>query len=133
MQLDLTTPAIIFPAISLLMLAYTNKFLALSSIIRQLSAKAIIASDASDKNLIKQIRNLRLRISLLKVIQSQALLSIFNCLISIILLYTGITFWGNLFFVLSLVLMMMSILVAIVETMISGNALNIELEKLEKK
>ena len=36
MELSINTPALLFPAITLLMLAYTNRFLALASLVRSL-------------------------------------------------------------------------------------------------
>jgi hypothetical protein len=38
-QLSLTTPALLFSAISLLLLAYTNRFLAYASVVRNLHAR----------------------------------------------------------------------------------------------
>jgi hypothetical protein len=133
MKIDITTPAIIFPAISLLMLVYTNKFLAISSVIRQLVKTAVTKKDEIlCEETIKQINNLKLRIIFLKITQIFGLGSIFSCLLSIISLLLEWFFLGNNFFIFSLIIMMLSIIFAFIETLISGNALTIELEKLEK-
>lgn len=130
MKLDITTPAILFPALSLLTLAYTNKFLALVSIVRQLSIKIEDVKYGADKNLILQINNLIVRIHLLRHIQTYGFLSIFCCLISITFLYIEMEKWRDIFFILSIVFMMVSIALVIRETMMSGKALEIQLKKI---
>lgn len=130
MKLDITTPAILFPALSLLTLAYTNKFLALASIVRQLSIEIGNVKHDTDEHLILQINNLVARIHLLRHIQTYGLLSIFCCLISITFLYIEMGKWGDVFFILSIVFMMISIALAIKETMMSGKALEIQLKKI---
>jgi Protein of unknown function (DUF2721). len=39
MEINLTTPALLFPAISLLLLAYTSRFLALAALMRELHVR----------------------------------------------------------------------------------------------
>ncbi|MBV6646791.1 MAG: DUF2721 domain-containing protein, partial [Cyclobacteriaceae bacterium] len=67
MELSLTTPALLFPAISLLLLAYTNRFLAIASMIRQLHGKYI--TDPEKGVIIGQIKNLRLRLFMIRNMQ----------------------------------------------------------------
>lgn len=73
MIIDLATPAMLFPAISLLLLAYTNRFLTLATIIRNF--------DDDDKDKEAQIKNLRLRIQLIKRMQEAGVLSFFLCVV----------------------------------------------------
>ena len=59
MDLSLTTPALLFPAISLLLLAYTNRFLTLANLIRDLHARY---TANPDQILLWQLRSLRYRV-----------------------------------------------------------------------
>ena len=65
-QLTLTTPALLFSAISLIMLAYTNRFLAYASVIRNLHDRYLKEHDDS---LLRQINNLKQRLHLTKWMQ----------------------------------------------------------------
>ncbi|MGL6040202.1 MAG: DUF2721 domain-containing protein, partial [Deefgea sp.] len=60
---SINTPSLLFPAISLLMLAYTNRFLAISSIIRQLYEHH---SNNPHDNILRQLGNLRQRVWLIR-------------------------------------------------------------------
>ena len=64
--LTLTTPALLFSAISLIMLAYTNRFLAYAAIIRNLRDQYLQHQDAS---ILRQINNLKLRVTLTRLLQ----------------------------------------------------------------
>ena len=68
MELTVNIPALLFPAISLIMLAYTNRFLALAALVRSLKAKY----EEGEKNigLQNQIKNLRYRLRLIKNMQA---------------------------------------------------------------
>jgi len=78
MELSITTPALLFPAISLLMLAYTNRFLALASLIRNLHEQ--YKKDPDQKHIVKQIRNLRARTRLIRLMQAfGVLISLTSC------------------------------------------------------
>src|SRR5688500_18626324 len=79
MELSITTPALLFPAISLLMLAYTNRFLALANLIRNLHDK--YKKDPNEKHIVEQIRNLRARIRLIRSMQAFGVLSFLFCVI----------------------------------------------------
>lgn len=59
MHVSLTTPALLFPAISLLLLAYTNRFFALAALIRQLSSGDKPVHQDQIKNLSQRIRIIR--------------------------------------------------------------------------
>lgn len=128
MQFNITTPAILFPAISLLMLAYTNRFLALANVIRKLHAdyKAV-----ADPAYLKQIENLRWRIRRVRDMQFCGVLSLLSCTISIFLIFSGLLLMAQLVFVLSLLLMMLSLLFSLAEIQSSIRALDVHLQDLE--
>ncbi|ORU93689.1 MAG: II family cellulose-binding protein [Cycloclasticus sp. symbiont of Bathymodiolus heckerae] len=127
--MDLSTPALLFPAISLLLLAYTNRFMGLAGVIRGLHRQI----NETNKELIaRQIISLRLRIRLIIWMQILGVLSITSCVIAMFLLFMDLLPLGQASFILSLVLMMLSLAVSLYELKISGHALNIELEDLER-
>ncbi len=129
MEFTFGTPALLFPAISLLMLAYTNRFLALSSIIRTLKAKH---EGTPTVSLLRQIQNLITRISLIKGMQALGVAALLLCVVSmgsLFLHYADLARWC---FGVSLVLMTGSLLISLWEIMLSGTALKIELEDLRR-
>jgi len=133
MEISLTTPALLFPAISLLMLAYTNRFLTIATIIRNLHDR--YKSDAND-NLLGQIANLRYRVYLIRNMQIFGVLSLLFCVISMFALFAGWIAAGQWTFAIALVLMMVSMLISLRELQISVGALDlllVELEEEEKK
>ncbi len=133
MQISLTTPALLFPAISLLMLAYTNRFLTIATIIRNLHDR--YKSEASD-NLLGQIANLRYRIYLIRNMQIAGVLSLLFCVISMFALFAGWVVAGQWAFAIALILMMVSMAISLRELQISVGALAlllVELEMEEKK
>jgi hypothetical protein len=79
MELSITTPALLFPAISLLMLAYTNRFLAIANLIRNLHDK--YKKDPNEKHIVAQIRNLRVRIRLIRNMQAFGVISFLFCVV----------------------------------------------------
>jgi hypothetical protein len=127
MEISLTTPAILFPAVSLLLLAYTNRFLAIAGIVRTLVNRTDVQGNA---NVLKQIRNLRIRVSLIKTMQAFGIASLFVCVLSIILLYFEFLLSGKIAFAVSLFLMLGSLGVSFWEIMLSGVALKAELERV---
>jgi hypothetical protein len=129
MEISLTTPALLFPAISLLMLAYTNRFLTLATIIRNLYDR--YHSVPSD-NLIQQISNLRFRIYLIRNMQIFGVLSLLFCVISMFALFAGWKAGGQWSFALALVLMMLSMALSLRELHISVGALDLLLADMEE-
>lgn len=126
--LNITTPALLFSAISLLLLAYTNKFLALASLIRELHKQFKMSEE---KSILNQIKNLRLRIYLIKNMQFLGILSFFGCTGSMLLLFIGKVMLGEIVFAGSLLLLLASLAVSLWETKISVNALDIKLSDIE--
>jgi hypothetical protein len=129
MDINITTPALLFPAISLLLLAFTNRFLALANLIRQLHAT--YKSDP-DEILLGQIANLRYRINLIRDMQAAGVTSLLLCVICMLALFAGWVDAGKWIFALSLALMAISLAISIREIQISVGALDLHLKDLEK-
>jgi hypothetical protein len=133
MEISLTTPALLFPAISLLMLAYTNRFLTIATIIRNLHDR--YKNEATD-NLLGQIANLRYRIYLIRNMQIFGVLSLLFCVLSMFALFAGWIPGGQWSCAIALILMMVSMLISLRELQVSVGALDlllVELEQEEKK
>jgi len=124
MDITLTTPAMLFPAISLLLLAYTNRFLALASIIRNFDI-----SD-SNENHQEQIKSLRSRIQLIKNMQGAGMGSFFLCVLSMLAIYADYQTIGSTIFASSLVLLLYSLWLSVREIHISVEALDLHLSHL---
>lgn len=130
MELTLTTPALLFPAVSLLLLAYTNRFLALASLIRNLHATY---KATPDNVLLDQIKNLRQRVMLIKNMQAIGIGSLFLCVLCMFVLYAGQLEIGKYIFGVSIVLLMWSLALSIREIQISVVSLNLHLQDIEHK
>lgn len=127
MEINLTTPALLFPAISLLLLAYTNRFLAIANLIRGLKKQY---ENEQDTNLLDQIKNLQKRIILIRNMQAAGIASIMSCVMCMFELYLGYPLSAKLMFGFSLLLMLLSLFLSFRETLISVNALNLELKRM---
>ncbi len=127
-DLALSTPALLFPAISLLLLAYTNRFLALASLIRDLQARY---RDSHDARLKGQLDNLRQRVQLIRNMQVAGVGSLFFCTFCMLALFAGWVLLAQGVFVVSLLLMMLSLALSLRELQISVGALNLQLSDIE--
>lgn len=128
MELNLTTPALLFPAISLLLLAYTNRFLTLATLIRGLHSKY---QENPDQAILGQIRNLRLRVVLIRNMQALGVLSLLLCVVCMFLLFAREVEIGRIVFGISLILLIASLAVSVYEIQISVKALEIQLSDME--
>ncbi len=128
-EFSLTTPALLFPAISLLMLAYTNRFLALAALIRSLHARY---QDSREPMLREQIHALRLRVGLIRNMQALGISSLFCCMGCMMALFVGWQGVGKAAFGLGLALMMSSLALSLREIQLSVNALNLVLRDLDE-
>jgi hypothetical protein len=129
MEIDVSTPALLFPAISLLLLAYTNRFMGVTQLIRQLRR------DLNEENytqINRQETNLKLRVKLIIWMQAVGVISLIFCTLSMLSHFFESGTFGYITFGLSLILMITSLLLSLMEIAISGKALNVELEGLEK-
>ena len=127
--MNITTPALLFPAISLLMLAYTNRFLTLATIIRSLYDR--YHAD-KDERLLPQIENLRFRVYLIRNMQIFGVLSLLMCVVSMFALFAGWVSAGQWSFAIALILMIVSMLISLRELTISVGALDLLLTDLEE-
>jgi Protein of unknown function (DUF2721) len=127
-SLELNTPALVFPAGSFLMLAYTNRYLALASLIRNLVAEW---QDKPHQRIEAQIRVLRQRVNMIRFMQTSATISMLLCLLSMGAVYTKTSVGGGLFLG-GLTAMAISVLASVLEIQLSTKALNLQLELMEE-
>jgi hypothetical protein len=130
MDITINTPALLFPAITLLMLAYTTRFLALANLIRNLHTKF---NEENEKKtvVIAQLKNLRIRIKLVKLMQTFGVFSIFLCVLSMFFIYINHQVWAQVIFGLSLLVFLISLALSLTEINISTKALEFELSDIE--
>ncbi|MEE2023284.1 MULTISPECIES: DUF2721 domain-containing protein [Alkalimonas] len=128
--MTLTTPALLFPAISLLLLAYTNRFLVLAQLIRELNERE---GEQVRKLVVRQIANLKKRIVLIRSMQAYGVLSFLLCTLSMFFLFLQWELAGQLSFAASLVALLLSLALSLYEIQISCDAINIELESMQDR
>ena len=121
MTLEITTPAVLFPTVSLLLLAYTNRFLALTAIVRQMDSSGEVEHE------FYQVKNLRKRLNYIKKMQYFGVSSLLMCAVSMLFLFFQIDFVGKISFAVSLVSLIVSLLFSLLEIQISLEALRIHL------
>jgi hypothetical protein len=127
-ELNISTPAVLFPAISLLMLAYTNRYVAISNRIRLLhkdyhSEKSEIA--------LSQIKILKKRANLIKNMQLFGVVSIFFAALTMFLIFENVKPWPTWTFLMSMVSLLGSLILTIFEVTLSNKALFILLKDIE--
>jgi hypothetical protein len=130
MQLDLTTPALLFSAISLLLLAYTNRFLTIATVIRGLGEKIESLEKAV---ILGQLKNLQFRVKLIKLMQLLGVFSFFLCVLCMFLLFGDQRQMAQVVFATALLAFMSSLIVSLWEIFLSSNALDLHLEGIRKK
>ena len=127
MELSITTPALIFPTVSLILLAYTNRFLAVAALIRKLSADY---RTKEDKRLADQIRNLTVRIRLIRDMQMFSIAAIFLSVLCMFFLFNEYQLVGKYTFGASLLMLLISLGMSLREIQISTRALSIQLKDI---
>lgn len=130
-MMTLTTPALLFPAISLLLLAYTNRFLTVAQLIRQLHQRC--TEGQCEINVATQLRSLRKRVNLIKGMQMCGTIGFLLCTVSMFALFIKQELAGEILFGISLLSLVTSLILSLCEVGISTHALNVELEDLENK
>jgi hypothetical protein len=128
--MNLSTPALLFPAISLLLLAYTNRFLVIAQLIRSLYKQN---DEDPNKDIRKQISHLRTRIIAIRRMQVAGVTSFIFCVITMFALFLGWLMIANILFATSLILLLTSLCFSLYEVQISGQALNLQLKNLEDR
>ncbi len=129
MNISFNTAALLFPAISLIMLAYTNRFLALAALVRNLHAKYLEHNKSGVLH--GQIKNLRFRLKLIKQMQAMGVLSFVTCIVCMYCIYIEHAFLTELTFALSLLFFAVSLIISLVEIQVSNKALELELSDME--
>lgn len=130
MEITFNTPALLFPAISLLLLAYTNRYLALANLIRKLHDEYM----RGEKNnlLLSQIRILRQRINLVRYMQGMGVFSFLCCVITMYGVYQQWIVLNRYVFALSLLSLLTSLVISLIEISKSTHALELELSDIEE-
>ncbi len=128
MDLNLTIPALLFPAISLTMLAYNARYLAIAALIRQLHQKY---QETGSAEVELQVKKLRKRLTIIKNMQATAIVSFLLAVITMSLIYLELPFWANLVFGISLFALMVSLVLSLIEVQLSTKALSIQLKDME--
>jgi hypothetical protein len=127
-QLTLTTPALLFSAISLLLLAYTNRFLAYANLVRTLHARF---RENPDNLIVGQIQNLRKRLVLTRTMQLLGIGSLLLCVLCMFLVYVEVQLAAEIIFGIALLLLILSLALSIREIQISVKALDLHLSDME--
>jgi hypothetical protein len=127
--MNLTTPALLFPAISLLLLAYTNRFMVLASLIRHLQVQA---KEHRHDVFFRQMANLRTRITLIRNMQMMGVSSFILCAVAMFLVFINVTLAGQIIFGASLFLLVVSLILSLWEIAISTKAIEIALEDIQQ-
>lgn len=128
MEFGLTTPSLLFSAISLLFLAYTNRFMTIANLIRQFVATY---KKNPDKNLLYQIKNFYLRLQIIKYTQVFGVLSFIFCVLSMFLIFVKKIIVAELMFGISLILLLISLILSLHEIFFSIEALKLELKNID--
>ena len=129
MEFSVSTPALLFSAISLFMLAHTNRFLALANLIRQ---HILLYGEKKDQNILKQIENFRKRLTVIKYTQIFGVFSFLFCVISMFLIFINRIIPAEIIFGISLGALFISLLLSLHELFLSIGALDIEMERIKE-
>ena len=129
-KIDINTPALLFPAITLLMLAYTNRFLSLATLVRKLHDE--YQHGGKERNILMQIRNLRSRINLIRYMQGFGIMSFLSCVLCMYVIFRGWMEAAHLIFAASLIFLLASIVLSLIEINKSTRALELVLSDIEE-
>lgn len=129
MNLTLSIPALLFPAISLTMLAYNARYLAIAALIRNLHTTY---QETASEKVGLQVKKLRKRLTIIKNMQAVAIVSFLLAVITMFLIYIELPFWANIIFGFSLFALMFSLVLSLIEVQLSTKALSIQLRDMEK-
>ena len=129
MVLEMSIPALLFPAISLTMLAYNARYLAIAALIRQLHKEYL---NNHSENIVIQINQLRKRLYLIRNMQATSIISFLGAVITMGLLYTNNNKAANIVFGLSLLALVLSLTLSLIEVQLSTKSLNTQLNSIEE-
>lgn len=128
MDFGISTPALLFPALSLLLLVYTNRFFGTAQLARMLHRQD---KNNFDRN--KQIKNLKMRLELTKWMQIFGVISILLCTLAMFCHFIGHPEMSQQVFGFSMLVMSLSLIISLIEMFISTKALNVELSDLHEE
>ena len=129
MELSVNIPALLFPAISLIMLAYTNRFLALSNRVRVLHDKY---QQQEQRHIIfGQIKNLKYRIKLIQNMHTYGVATLLLSIVSMFFIFIQYQAVAKIVFGISLVTFSISIFLSLIEIRLSTRAIELELSDME--
>jgi len=127
MEFTITTPTLLFSAISLFILAFTNRFHNIAMLTRQFISAY---QEKPDDYELRQISQFKYRLKLIKYTQALGIVSYLLCAISMVLIMFRSVVISEVLFVISLFVLILSLMVALLEILTSVSALDIELEKI---
>ncbi len=127
-EMTLITPTFLFSAISLLLLAYTNRFLSYAQLVRTLKDRYMVDHSALTH---AQIMNLRRRLYLTKNMQLLGVASLLLCVATMFLIYVGLQIISAYVFGIALLLLIISLVLTVMEIRISAKSLEIYLSDIE--
>jgi len=130
MEITFTTPALLFPAISLLLLAYTNRFVALANLVRKLHEE--YKRGQENKIIVQQIHSLRRRLRLVRYMQTLGVFSFVCCVSTMYTIYMGWTNFVKYEFAICLLSLLVSLTISLIEITQSTRALELELSDIEE-
>lgn len=130
MEITLTTPALLFPAVAFLLVAYTSRFLATGARIRSLHERY---RSTPDDIVLKQIVSLKRRVVLIRNMQACGVAGLFMCIFCMFVLFAGWPVFGKILFVVALGLFLVSLAISLKEILLSVDALNLELQDIENR
>jgi len=129
-EININTPALLFPAITLLMLAYTNRFLSLATLVRKLHEE--YQHGDKEKNILNQIKNIRSRINLIRYMQGFGIMSFLCCVLCMYVVFRGWMQMAHWIFAASLIFLLASIILSLLEINKSTKAIELELSDIEE-
>ena len=130
LEININTPALLFPAITLLMLAYTNRFLSLASLVRKLHDE--YHRGEKEKNILSQIKNIRSRLNLIRYMQGFGILSFLCCVLCMYVIFRGWMEVAHFIFAAAVVFLLVSIIMSLIEINKSTKAIETELSDIEE-
>ncbi len=129
-EININTPALLFPAITLLMLAYTNRFLSLASLVRKLHDE--YHRGEKEKNILAQIKNIRTRLNLIRYMQGFGVISFLCCVLCMYIIFRGWMVMAHWIFAGSLIFLLLSIVLSLLEINKSTRAIELQLSDIEE-
>jgi uncharacterized membrane protein len=127
MNLAIETPALLFSATTLILLAYTNRFLTIAQLIRELKKTY---NKEENKSILLEIKNLNLRLTLIRYMQLMGVLCLFLSVFAMMLLFFGEHVVAIYLFGGSILSLLISLGISFWEISISVNALKLHLGDL---